>query len=75
MIYLFCLNKYCDWYCDKREVYVKYNDIEIKYFCFLIYRSDVWLLMGILGYLCGFFIKKIFGNNEYRFRILNVNIM
>lgn len=33
--------------------------------------SDAWLPMGISGYLCGLFIKKTFGNNEYRFRISN----
>ncbi|XP_078318588.1 transcription initiation factor TFIID subunit 2-like isoform X2 [Crassostrea virginica] len=31
--------------------------------------SDAWLPLGISGYLCGLFIKKTFGNNEYRFRI------
>ncbi|XP_062579980.1 transcription initiation factor TFIID subunit 2-like [Saccostrea cucullata] len=33
--------------------------------------SDAWLPLGISGYLGGLFIKKTFGNNEYRFRISN----
>ena len=36
------------------------------------FRSDAWLPLGISGYLCGLFIKKTFGNNEYRFRISKV---
>ena len=35
-------------------------------------RIDYWLPMGISGYLVGLFIKKIFGNNEYRYDIYKV---
>ena len=35
-------------------------------------RSDAWLVMGISGYLYGLFVKKAFGNNEYRHWIMQV---
>ena len=35
-------------------------------------RVDCWLPLGISRYLCGLFIKKVFGNNEYRYYISKV---
>eukprot|EP00795_Rhopilema_esculentum_P015795 gene15795-7100_t len=39
--------------------------------CFVVMGSwvDYWLPLGISRYLCGLFIKKVFGNNEYRYYI------
>jgi len=39
--------------------------------CFVVMNSwnDYWLPLGISQYLCGLFIKKVFGNNEYRHKI------
>jgi transcription initiation factor TFIID subunit 2 len=31
--------------------------------------SDLWLVNGLGSYITGLFIKKLFGNNEYRFRL------
>jgi transcription initiation factor TFIID subunit 2 len=38
------------------------------YGCFITTEkwSDLWLKKGISKYLAGLFVKKIFGNNEYR---------
>ena len=40
----------------------------------LVYRSDLWLARGVAGYMFGLFMKKIFGNNEYRHWIREVCI-
>ena len=39
--------------------------------CFITTEKwcDLWLRKGISRYLAGLFVKKIFGNNEYRFFI------
>eukprot|EP00794_Sanderia_malayensis_P014061 gene14062-15527_t len=39
--------------------------------CFVVMSSwiDYWLPLGISGYICGLLIKKIFGNNFYRYWI------
>jgi len=29
-------------------------------------RIDVWLTLGIAGYLTGLFVEETFGRNEYR---------
>eukprot|EP00761_Pharyngomonas_kirbyi_P001975 gb/GECH01001979.1/.p1 GENE.gb/GECH01001979.1/~~gb/GECH01001979.1/.p1 ORF type:complete len:1731 (+),score=425.85 gb/GECH01001979.1/:1-5193(+) len=29
--------------------------------------SDIWLMLGISGYLAGKFMQKVFGDNEYRY--------
>ncbi|KAL4236698.1 Transcription initiation factor TFIID subunit 2 [Mactra antiquata] len=36
--------------------------------CFIVMQSwmDAWLTQGIAGYLTNLFVKKTFGNNEYR---------
>ena len=41
------------------------------YGCFISIEkwSDMWLKKGISMYLMGLYIKKTFGNNEYRFMI------
>ena len=39
----------------------------------LFNRSDLWLARGISGYLFGLFMKKMFGNNEYRHWIREVS--
>lgn len=31
--------------------------------------SDYWLILGISGYMTSLFLKSIWGNNEYRFRL------
>ncbi|KZS93535.1 hypothetical protein SISNIDRAFT_441399 [Sistotremastrum niveocremeum HHB9708] len=31
--------------------------------------SDTWLVAGIGLYICGLFLRKLLGNNEYRFRL------
>ncbi|KZT27583.1 hypothetical protein NEOLEDRAFT_1130581 [Neolentinus lepideus HHB14362 ss-1] len=31
--------------------------------------SDTWLVNGLGLYICGLFLRKLFGNNEYRFRL------
>lgn len=31
--------------------------------------SDLWLTIGLSHYMAGIFLKKLMGNNEYRFRI------
>ncbi|KAJ8084704.1 hypothetical protein PM082_003480 [Marasmius tenuissimus] len=31
--------------------------------------SDLWLVNGLSGYISGLFLRKLFGNNEYRFRL------
>lgn len=31
--------------------------------------SDTWLVTGLAGYIHGLFIRSLFGNNEYRFRM------
>lgn len=31
--------------------------------------SDMWLTIGLSNYMAGIFLKKLMGNNEYRFRI------
>ena len=31
--------------------------------------SDLWLRKGIPAYLAGLFVKKFFGNNEYRYSL------
>ncbi|KAK7465278.1 hypothetical protein VKT23_005257 [Stygiomarasmius scandens] len=31
--------------------------------------SDLWLVNGLAGYINGLFLRKLFGNNEYRFRL------
>lgn len=31
--------------------------------------SDLWLTIGLARYKLGMFVKKLFGNNEYRFRL------
>ncbi|KAL0580698.1 hypothetical protein V5O48_001339 [Marasmius crinis-equi] len=31
--------------------------------------SDLWLVNGLSGYIAGLFLRKLFGNNEYRFRL------
>jgi transcription initiation factor TFIID subunit 2 len=31
--------------------------------------SDIWLVNGLALYITGFFIRKLLGNNEYRFRL------
>ena len=33
---------------------------------------DVWLILGISGYLTGLFIEDTFGKNEYRFYLYQV---
>ncbi|XP_031558269.1 transcription initiation factor TFIID subunit 2-like [Actinia tenebrosa] len=35
--------------------------------------SDAWLCSGISDYLYGLFVKKVFGNNEYRHYIMKEN--
>ena len=40
----------------------------------LVTRSDLWLARGVAGYMFGLFMKKIFGNNEYRHWIREVCI-
>ncbi|KAK3736334.1 hypothetical protein QZH41_020807, partial [Actinostola sp. cb2023] len=35
--------------------------------------SDAWLCSGISGYLYSLFVKKVFGNNEYRHWIMKEN--
>ena len=40
----------------------------------LVTRSDLWLSRGVAGYMYGLFMKKIFGNNEYRHWIREVCI-
>ncbi len=42
---------------------------------FLRMRSwaDTWLLVGIAEYLASLFMRKMFGNNEYKFRLLKDN--
>ena len=39
--------------------------------CFITTEKwcDLWLRKGISRYLAGLFVKKIFGNNEYRYFI------
>ena len=39
------------------------------YGCFITTEkwSDQWLKKGISKYLAGLFVKKMFGNNEYRY--------
>ena len=39
----------------------------------LFNRSDLWLARGISGYMFGLFLKKMFGNNEYRHWIREVS--
>lgn len=39
----------------------------------LFNRSDLWLARGISGYMFGLFMKKMFGNNEYRHWIREVS--
>ena len=41
------------------------------YGCFIVPEkwSDNWLKKGIAKYLMGLFVKKTFGNNEYRYMI------
>ena len=43
--------------------------------CFIVAErwSDRWLRVGLATYLTGLFIKKTFGNNEYRNYIWNTN--
>lgn len=43
--------------------------------CFMARESwnDIWLPIGIAGYLYGLWIKRTFGNNEYRFWISEEN--
>ncbi|CAL8096925.1 unnamed protein product [Orchesella dallaii] len=38
------------------------------YSCYISmqHTSDAWLSKGISNYLCGLYLKKFFGNNEYR---------
>ncbi|KAF5392476.1 hypothetical protein D9757_002262 [Collybiopsis confluens] len=31
--------------------------------------SDLWLVNGLAGYINGLFLRKLLGNNEYRFRL------
>src|SRR5579859_4117749 len=31
--------------------------------------SDIWLTIGLSHYMAGIFLKKLMGNNEYRFRM------
>ncbi|KAI3622581.1 tata-binding protein associated factor taf2 [Moniliophthora roreri] len=31
--------------------------------------SDLWLVNGLAGYISGLFLRKLLGNNEYRFRL------
>ena len=40
----------------------------------LNYRADYWLLSGISKYLTGLFLKKMFGNNEYRHWLKKVHL-
>lgn len=37
-----------------------------------LYRADIWLILGIAAYVAGLFMKKMFGNNEYRASIQKV---
>lgn len=41
----------------------------------IIFRSDSWLQAGITTYLYGLYMKKTFGNNEYRDWIREVLII
>ncbi|KAJ3332703.1 hypothetical protein HDU76_013382 [Blyttiomyces sp. JEL0837] len=34
-----------------------------------ILRSDSWLTIGLAGYVTGLFLKKLMGNNEFKFRL------
>lgn len=34
--------------------------------------ADSWIIFGITGYLCYLFYQKLFGNNEYKSRLLSV---
>lgn len=36
------------------------------------YRSDVWIRYGLSGHLNHLFYRKMFGNNEYKWRLLKV---
>lgn len=39
--------------------------------CFITMQScsDMWITRGVAGYLTNLFVKKTFGNNEYRYQI------
>ena len=45
-----------------------FDEYDVVYF-----RADFWLIRGIAKYLAGLFIKKMFGNNEYRSWLQQVN--
>ena len=45
----------------------------IRCLVLLLNRSDLWLARGISGYMFGLFMKKMFGNNEYRHWIREVS--
>ena len=45
----------------------------MRCFVLLFNRSDLWLARGISGYMFGLFMKKMFGNNEYRHWIREVS--
>ncbi|XP_065577950.1 transcription initiation factor TFIID subunit 2-like isoform X2 [Artemia franciscana] len=49
------------------------NAISQQYFSSFISRqnwNDAWLTFGIADYLGGLYVKKFFGNNEYRYHIM-----
>ena len=37
------------------------------------FRADLWLIRGMALYLTGLFLKKMFGNNEYRYWLMKVS--
>lgn len=45
----------------------------VVYFICFIVRADTWLLYGLPGYLTNLFMKRMFGNNEYRFHLVKEN--
>lgn len=40
--------------------------------CYVGVKSwpDMWISAGLAGYLAGLFLRKMFGNNEYRYNIM-----
>ena len=64
--YDFCQNEYdfCQNECDFCQIIILFK--------FIMDRVDTWIIYGLAGYMTDLFLKKMFGINEYKFRILTV---
>ena len=56
------------------KVFRNMHDFKFLDICYIFFRTDAWLPKGIAAYLAHIFVKKSFGNNEYRHTIAQVSI-